>query len=138
MFNDPSRRTLLNEITHPEVMRRIADRLDELKETDHIVVADIPLLAEVGATEMFDLVVVVTASGAVQLDRLLRLRGMSDDHARARVAAQLPMEEKAAIADVVIVNDGSMDALVEQTEQVWRTLRSKLETKRGGRTDQPD
>ena len=134
MFNDPSRRTLLNEITHPEVMRRIADRLDELKETDHIVVADIPLLAEVGATEMFDLVVVVTASGAVQLDRLLRLRGMSDDHARARVAAQLPMEEKAAIADVVIVNDGSMDALVEQTEQVWRTLRSKLETKRGGRT----
>jgi len=83
---------------------------------------------------MFDLVVVVTASGAVQLDRLLRLRGMSDDHARARVAAQLPMEEKAAIADVVIVNDGSMDALVEQTEQVWRTLRSKLETKRGGRT----
>jgi len=134
VFNDPSRRTLLNEITHPEVMRRIADRLDELKETDHIVVADIPLLAEVGATEMFDLVVVVTASGAVQLDRLLRLRGMSDDHARARVAAQLPMEEKAAIADVVIVNDGSMDALVEQTEQVWRTLRSKLETKRGGRT----
>jgi dephospho-CoA kinase len=134
VFNNPSRRTLLNEITHPEVMRRIADRLEELKETDHIVVADIPLLAEVGATEMFDLVVVVTASGAVQLDRLLRLRGMSDDQARARVAAQLPMEEKAAIADVVIVNDGSMDALVEQTEHVWRTLRSKLETKRGGRT----
>ena len=130
VFADDGRRTLLNEIIHPEVMRRIADRLEELRHTDHVVIADIPLLAEVGATEMFDIVVVVAASEQVQRDRLLRLRGMTDEHARARIAAQLPMEEKERIADVVIVNDGSLDTLVEQVEHLWRDLAAN----RGGQT----
>jgi len=60
----------LNEITHPEVMRRIADRLEELKETDHIVIVDVPLLTEVGARDMFDMIVVVTANEDAQLERM--------------------------------------------------------------------
>jgi dephospho-CoA kinase len=130
VFNDRSKLALLNEITHPEVMRRIADRLEELKGTDHIVIVDVPLLAEVGAGDMFDLIVVVAAPREAQVDRMRTTRGMDDASARARIAAQLPMDEKAAIADVVISNDGSIVHLSEEVEGLW----SLLEARRGGRT----
>lgn len=128
VFNDKTKLALLNEITHPEVMRRIADRLEELSSTDEIVVVDVPLLAEVGASEMFDLVVVVASGRAVQRDRLLRLRGMSEEHADARIASQLPLAERAAVADVMISNDGSMEDLVARVDELWK----RLEANRGG------
>ena len=130
VFNDRTKLALLNEITHPEVMRRIADRLEELSGSDHIVVVDVPLLAEVGAADMFDLIVVVTSTDDSQRDRLLRLRGMSPEQAAARIASQLPPAERAAVADRVISNDGSMDELVVQVDALWE----ELEAKRGGRT----
>ena len=132
VFNDRAKLALLNEITHPEVMRRIADRLEELKESDHIVVVDVPLLAEVGATSMFDLVVVVTASEDAQVERMRRTRGMDENAARARIAAQLSSTEKSAIADVLIDNDGTPDELATEVERLWELLQAK----RGGRTAQ--
>ena len=132
VFNDTAKLALLNEITHPEVMRRIADRLEELKETNHIVIVDVPLLAEVGASSMFDLVVVVTAAQDAQVERMRRTRGMEESDARARIAAQLPASEKNAIADIVIVNDGTVDDLSTQVHRLWETLQAK----RGGRTTQ--
>jgi dephospho-CoA kinase len=131
-WNDRTKLALLNEITHPEIMRRIADRLEELKDTEEVVVADVPLLIEVGATEMFDLVVVVTATSDVQLDRMKRLRGLEEDAAQSRLASQIPIEEKALLADRVIVNDGSMDDLVDQVDRLW----AELEAIRGGRPSQ--
>jgi dephospho-CoA kinase len=131
VFNDHLKLALLNEITHPEVMRRIADRLEELASSDEIVIVDVPLLAEVGAADMFDVIVVVASAPQVQRDRLLALRGMTEAHADARIAAQLPHAERAAVADVVIANDGSMEDLVAQVDQVW----DRLVANRGGRTD---
>ena len=132
VFNDKAKLALLNEITHPEVMRRIADRLEELKGTDHVVIVDVPLLAEVGASSMFDLVVVVTSSQDAQVERMRRMRGMEENDARARIAAQLPTSEKSAIADIVIVNDASVEALSADVHRLWETLKAK----RGGRTTQ--
>lgn len=131
VFNDATKLALLNEITHPEVMRRIADRLEELSNTDEVVVVDVPLLAEVGASDMFDVIVVVAASPEVQRDRLLRLRGMKDEHASARIASQAEHAERAALADALISNDGSMDDLVAQVDALW----NRLEADRGGRTN---
>ncbi|MGH2727163.1 MAG: dephospho-CoA kinase [Actinomycetota bacterium] len=131
VFNDRVKLALLNEITHPEVMRRIADRLEELSSTDEIVVVDVPLLAEVGATDMFDLIVVVASGRDVQRDRLLRTRGMTEEHADARIASQLPLAERAAVADVMISNDGSMEELVAQVDELWQ----RLEANRGGPKD---
>jgi dephospho-CoA kinase len=131
VFNDRTRLALLNEITHPEVMRRIADRLEELSGSDEIVVVDVPLLAEVGAADMFDVIVVVASGPQVQRDRLLSLRGMTEAHADARIAAQVPHAERAAVADVVIANDGSMEDLVAQVDRVW----DRLKANRGGRTN---
>jgi len=130
VFNDPAKLALLNEITHPEVMRRIADRMEELKETDHIVVVDVPLLAEVGAGDMFALIVVVTANEDTQVARMRAMRAMDEGSARARIASQASAGERQAIADVVIVNDGSLEQLAGEVDRLW-TL---LEAKRGGRT----
>jgi dephospho-CoA kinase len=130
VFDDPSKLALLNEITHPEVMRRIADRLEQLKGTDQIVVVDVPLLAEVGAGDMFDLIVVVTASQDAQIERMRTTRSMDAGAARARIAAQLPASDRAAIADVVVQNDGTPDDLRREIDALW----SSLEAMRGGRT----
>ena len=97
-----SKLALLNEITHPEVMRRIADRLEELKETEHIVIVDVPLLAEVGASDMFDTIVVVTASEEAQVGRMRKKRGMGENEARARIAAQFPADFPGDPADRLI------------------------------------
>jgi len=131
VFTDRAKLALLNEITHPEVMRRIADRLEELSGSDEIVIVDVPLLAEVGAADMFDVIVVVASDPQVQRDRLLALRGMTEGQADARIAAQLPHAERAAVADVVIANDGSMKDLVAQVDRLW----DRLQANRGGRTD---
>lgn len=131
VFNDATKLALLNEITHPEVMRRIADRLEELSKTDEIVVVDVPLLAEVGAADMFGVIVVVSATPDVQRDRLRRLRGMPEHHANARIASQAEHAERAALADVLIRNDGSIDELVAQVDALW----NRLEADRGGRTN---
>ncbi len=132
VFKDPAKLALLNEITHPEVMRRIADRMEELKGTDQVVIVDVPLLAEVGASDMFDLIVVVTASQDAQIERMHAARGMDPESARARIASQLPMDERAAIADVLIGNDGTLDELASEVGKLWELL----EAKRGGHSAQ--
>jgi len=130
VFDDRAKLSLLNEITHPEVMRRIADRLEELKQTDDVVIVDVPLLAEVGARDMFDMIVVVTSDEAAQLDRMRATRGMDEAAARARIGAQTSAGERAAIADWLVENDGSLPELEREVDRLW----SFLEANRGGRT----
>jgi dephospho-CoA kinase len=132
VFNDRGKLALLNEITHPEVMRRIADRLEELKQTDHIVIVDVPLLAEVGANDMFELIVVVTAPEAQQVERMRASRGMDEGSALARIAAQLSTADRASIADWLITNDASLDELAHEIDRLWDFLQAE----RGGRTTQ--
>jgi dephospho-CoA kinase len=75
---------------------------------------------------------VVDADPAARLDRLVRLRGMTEDEARKRMAAQAGREERLAIADVVIVNDGPLDALEERVQEVWEQLRERLRARQEG------
>lgn len=125
VFNDPAKRVLLNEIVHPQVMSVIAARLEELGPTDAVVVCDIPLLVEVGVTEMFDVVVVVAATPETQVERLARTRGLAAEAGLARIASQAPMAEKVAVADVVIDNDGSEGELAAQVDRLWGTIEAK-------------
>src|SRR5437867_2575969 len=100
VFHDESRRRALEEIVHPEVRRMIAEGIARHTGTDHVVVVDSPLLIETGAQGMFDLVIVVTAHPETQIGRLVD-RGMDGADARARLAAQMPMDEKAKLADIL-------------------------------------
>jgi dephospho-CoA kinase len=121
VFADDERRKALNAIVHPLVGRRSA-RLQEEAGADAIVVHDVPLLTENGLAPLYDLVVVVDASTATRLDRLVRLRGMSEEEARARMAAQADREQRLAVADLVVDNDGPLERLEPQVRAVWRKL----------------
>ncbi|MFC0597020.1 dephospho-CoA kinase [Streptomyces palmae] len=121
VFADPERRAVLNGIVHPLVRDRSAE-LAAAAGPDAIVVNDVPLLTENGLAPLYDLVIVVDAAPQTQLDRLVRLRGMTEEEARARMAAQAPRAERLAVADVVIDNDGPLEALEPQVRKVWAEL----------------
>lgn len=122
VFEDPARRALLNELTHPPVVEEIASRLEVLASFDGVVLLDVPLLVEAGVDRGYEAVVVVAARPEVQLERLLRDRGMRESEARARIAAQAPLEDKLAIATHVIWNEDSLDELYARTDEVAREL----------------
>ncbi|MFI8179841.1 dephospho-CoA kinase [Actinacidiphila glaucinigra] len=125
VFSDPERLRALNAIVHPLVRDRSAE-LERAAGPDAVVVHDVPLLAENGLAPLYDVVVVVDAAPATQLDRLVRLRGMAEEDARARMAVQATREQRLAVADVVIDNDGPLEALEPQVRQVWEQLRQKI------------
>jgi dephospho-CoA kinase len=126
VFADEDRRKALNAIVHPLVGRRSA-ALQKAAGPDAVVVHDVPLLAENGLSSVYDLVIVVDADPATQLDRLVRLRGMTEEDARARMAAQATREQRLAIADIVIDNDGPLEALEPQVRAAWQRLRERAE-----------
>lgn len=121
VFADEERRKALNAIVHPLVGRRSAE-LQAAAGPDAIVVHDVPLLTENGLAPLYDLVIVVDAAPDTQLDRLVRLRGMAEEEARARMAAQATRDQRLAVADLVIANDGPLDELEPQVRAAWRQL----------------
>ncbi|MFF3510485.1 dephospho-CoA kinase [Streptomyces sp. NPDC004393] len=121
VFSDPEKLAVLNSIVHPLVGARSRE-LETAAPEDAVVVHDVPLLTENGLAPLYDLVVVVDASPATQLDRLVRLRGMTEEDARARMAAQAPRQKRLEIADIVIDNDVPLEELRHQVGQVWADL----------------
>lgn len=121
VFADPDARRRLEAIVHPLVRSRAAE-LEDAAPTGSVVVHDIPLLVESGQAGHFDTVVVVDVDDEVQLRRLRELRGMSDEEAAARIAAQATRERRLAVADHVLVNDGSLEDLLVSVDRLWADL----------------
>ncbi|MEU0023973.1 dephospho-CoA kinase [Streptomyces sp. NPDC006335] len=121
VFADPDRLAVLNSIVHPLVGARSRE-LESAAAEDAVVVHDVPLLTENALAPLYDLVVVVDASPETQLDRLVRLRGMTEQDARARMAAQATREKRLEIADIVIDNDVPLDDLRQRVRDVWGDL----------------
>lgn len=122
VFADPEARARLEAVIHPRV--RAAAALVEVEawraDPSTVVVHDVPLLVETGQHDRFDLVVVVDVDPDVQLDRLVRLRGMDEGDARARIAAQATREQRLAVASVVIDNSGTLEDLARRVDEAWR------------------
>jgi dephospho-CoA kinase len=131
VFGDPKKLARLNGIVHPLVGERIAELMADVEREhpDAVVVYDVPLLVENGLQDRYEVIVVVATAPGTQLRRLVEQRGMTEADAKARIAAQAPLDAKLAVADHVIDNDGDLAALDAQVEQVWRDL-----TERAGRT----
>jgi len=123
-FSDAEARGRLEAIIHPRVRARAAELEAEVA-ADAVVVHDIPLLVETGEAGRFDIVVVVDAPADVQTERLVRTRGMGEDEARSRIAAQADRAERLAAADHVIVNDVSAEHLRAAVEDLWDKLRGR-------------
>jgi len=121
VFADPDRLAALNAIVHPLVRQRSAE-LEAAAGPGDVVVHDVPLLAENGLAGLYDLVVVVDAADETRLDRLVRLRGMDPDQARARLAAQATRADRLAVADVVLDNEGPLERLEPQVRSLWQQL----------------
>ncbi|HEY9368580.1 dephospho-CoA kinase [Streptomyces sp.] len=124
VFADAEKLATLNAIVHPLVGARSA-ALERLAGPDDVVIHDVPLLTENRLAALYDLVVVVDASAETQLDRLVRFRGMAESEARNRMAAQATREQRRAVADLVIDNDGPLEALEPQVRKVWEQLRER-------------
>jgi dephospho-CoA kinase len=120
VFADSGSRERLNSIIHPRV-RAEAERLRAAAPEDAVVVQDIPLLVEGGQAGNFDLVIVVAAPLDERLRRMVTDRGMDEADARARIAAQATDEERAAVADVVINNSGSLKQLGQHVNEIWES-----------------
>ncbi len=103
------------------VARLLAERVAAAPEGS-VVVQDVPLLVESGLAGLFELVVVVDAADSVRVARLMRDRGMTEQEASARIAAQAPREQRLAAADVVLNNDGTPEDLADQVAALWNRI----------------
>jgi dephospho-CoA kinase len=121
VFSDAEKLSTLNSIVHPLVGARSRE-LEEAAAQDAVVLHDVPLLTENGLAPLYDLVIVVDAAPETQLDRLVRLRGMTEEDARARMAAQATREQRREIADIVIDNDVPLEELEQRVKDVWAEL----------------
>ena len=123
VFADPDARARLESIVHPAVAALRDDYFqDAAARGEQLVVADVPLLFEVGMADEFDVVVLVDAPEETRLMRLVGDRGLEPDEARRIMAAQMPAELKRARADVVIENTRSLGDLQRRAKDVWAAL----------------
>jgi dephospho-CoA kinase len=125
VFGDKTKLALLNEITHPAIFARIADRLEGLHDQDEVVVLDAALLIEAGLAQGVDVVIVTHSPQEIQLERLAA-KGMGSQAASDRIAAQLAPEQRLARADIVIDNSGSLEKLGRRVDEVWQELQRLL------------
>ena len=124
VFHDADARARLNAIVHPLVREWMsAQTANALMRGAEVVVHDVPLLYENGLEDLYEDVVVVYVPQPVQIGRLVG-RGVSEDRARAMVAAQMPIDEKRARARHVIDNSGSLEETRRKVEEVWARVRA--------------
>jgi dephospho-CoA kinase len=117
VFADPDARRRLDGIVHPLVRARAAE-LVAAAPPNAVVVQDVPLLVETGQAGSYDLVLVVEADLDTRVRRLVG-RGLSEEDARARIAAQATDEQRRAVADVVLDNSRTVEDLETQVERFW-------------------
>jgi dephospho-CoA kinase len=120
IFADPVARGKLNAITHPRIRERMDAEIAARRSRPGILIVDIPLLYENERTGTVEAVIVVWVDPETQLRRLLERDSLTEDEARQRIAAQMPLDEKRALAGVVIDNSGSRENTRRQVEAIYR------------------
>ncbi|MBI4343385.1 MAG: dephospho-CoA kinase [Candidatus Omnitrophica bacterium] len=127
VFANEEKRKQLEGIVHPQVLRELKRQVARLRRSRGVpaVVLDVPLLVEAGAQGLADAVVVVTAPQATQRERLRKKFGWTQDQLSRRIAAQLPLPAKVAVADFVIDNGDGVEATRTQVKQLWRRLKAR-------------
>jgi dephospho-CoA kinase len=120
VFADASARAALNAITHPRIRQRMEDAIAARKDRAGVLVLVIPLLYESARTGLVEEVIVVWVDPQTQFRRLVERGGLTAEQARQRIEAQMPLDEKRALADDVIDNRGSLADTQRQVEAIYR------------------
>ena len=121
IFSEPDKRARLNELTHPEILKRVLTLIGA-QPPDAVVVVVVPLLFESGFDRSCDRSVAVVASPEVRRERLQERDGISGSDVEARMRAQLPDAEYERRADVVVRNEGNLTALGREVDRAWERL----------------
>jgi len=125
VFNDPMRLRRLEQIVHPLVFSALSGRMRDIPE-EGVGVLDAVKLVESGYAALCHGLWIVTCPPQTQLERLMTTRGMTEAEARARLAAQPPVEPKLSLASAVIDNSGSLDDLRRQVTTAWNAFLASL------------
>ena len=120
IFADAGARARLNAITHPRIRERMDAEIAARRLGSGVLIVDIPLLYENARTSTVETVIVVWVDPETQLRRLQERDGLTLEDARQRIAAQMPLDEKRARADLVIDNSGSREKTRRQVEAIYR------------------
>jgi dephospho-CoA kinase len=125
VFSSPEKRSLLNQLLHPRIKEETERRLRAIGQSDPeaIVVIDAALLIETGAYREVDRLIVVHATEAQQIERLRERGGVEREEALQVVSAQMPLEEKLKVADMVIRTEGSLEETRRKAREVFRKLK---------------
>jgi len=124
VFNDAEQLKALNAIVHPKVGEEIDGRIEAQRESDNVVVLDVPLLVESKAYETEGIIVVDT-DPELAVQRLVEFRGFNADDARARMKLQATREERRAVAAFIVPNDGTQEELMIKIDECWNWIQSK-------------
>ncbi len=125
VFSDPEALRRLESIVHPAAGRAIEAQISGIEQVSHentVVVIEAIKLIEAGLSRRCNALWVVTSGPKAQLERLMRTRGLTEVDARLRIEAQPPQSDKAALADVLIENDGTLADLREQIKRHWAAI----------------
>ncbi len=124
VFPDAAKRQLLNSLTHPAVGAEISRRISEFDRSspNGILIVDAALMVETGRYKMYSFLIVVTCPPSLQLSRLMNRDGLTQEEAKARMASQMPIEEKIRLANYVIDTSGTLEQTRNQVEAIYRDL----------------
>lgn len=127
IFKNREQKDVLNAIVHPEVFREMARQIDEAAaRPGEVIILDVPLLIESGMHTSMAEVILVYTPPAVQLRRLMARDGINEADARARIDSQMPIEDKRAMATIIIDNSADLEAARARSIEVYRQLKEKI------------
>ncbi len=136
IFAEEEKRLLLNSLVHPPVIAEVDRRVAEAARANPrgVIIVDAALMVETGYHRAYDRLIVVTCSPSLQMARLINRDGLTIEQARARIASQMPVEEKLKVAHYAIDTSGTFRETREQIEAIYRDL---LMLERQGQTSTP-
>ncbi|MBC8079748.1 MAG: dephospho-CoA kinase [Gorillibacterium sp.] len=122
IFNNESARKDLEAILHPLIRLKMHERMNELDghQPNRLVVVDVPLLYESGMDSMFPEIMVVYVPRDIQLKRLMQRDGITEEQAQLRLLAQMPIEDKKLLADILVDNSQGLQETEQQIDKFWQ------------------
>lgn len=122
VFSSDEEMKMFNSLIHPELLRRLRDRIEKAKKRSPIIFVDAALIVEWKMAEEFDKIIVVVADEKRRIERLKHSRRLCDEELKDRLKSQLPREVKIRYADWVIENNGDIRELREKASKIWRDI----------------
>ena len=127
VFSDPVQRRILDSVTHPAIQKAMMDDVERYEEEGRqLVVLNVPLLFETGMDALCDETWLISLDRDKQLERLMERDGLTREQASARIDSQMSLEEKEALATVIIDNRRSLEKLKSELTSLYASLEKKL------------